>query len=102
MLRKLWSDDCGSTLVTSEILFIFAILVLGVIAGFVALRQAIISELTESAQALLALNQSFSFSGQSNCEAITFGSSASDTSNTINEFSVSAFNGGIINQTPCD
>ena len=72
----------GSTLVTSEILFIFAILVLGIIAGLVAVRQALISELTESAQALLAINQSFSFSGQSNCEAITAGSSASDITNT--------------------
>jgi hypothetical protein len=102
MLRNLWNDDRGSTLVTSEILVLFAILVLGIIVGLVALRQAIISELTESAQALLALDQSFSFSGQSNCEAITLGSSASDTTNTINEFSVGVFPGANISQTPCD
>jgi hypothetical protein len=102
MLRNLWNDDGGSTLVTSEILFIFAILALGIITGLVALRQALISELTESAQALLAINQSFSFSGQSNCESFTGGSSASDTTNTIFEGSVGAFNGAIISQTPCD
>ncbi len=104
MLRSLWNDDTGSTLVTSEIIFIFAILVLGIITGLVAVRQAVISELTESAQALLALNQSFSFSGQSNCESFTLGSSASDTTNTIGEgsFNVGPFNGATINQAPCD
>jgi hypothetical protein len=101
MIRKLWNDDCGSSLVTAEILFLFAILVLGVITGLVALRQALISELTETAQALLALNQSFSFSGQSNCESSTAGSSASDTTNTIGEGSVAASTASI-SQTPCD
>ncbi len=104
MLRNLWKDDDASTLVTSEILFIFAILVLGLVTGFIALRQALISELTESAQALLAINQSYSFSGQSNCESFTFGSSASDTTNTIGEFGVGVgpFGGATISQTPCD
>jgi len=101
MIRKLWNDDCGSTLVTSEILFIFTILVLGTISGLVAVRQALISELVETAQALLSLDQSYSFSGQSNCESSTAGSSQSDTTNTIAEGSVAAST-GIIAQTPCD
>jgi len=100
-MLKLWNDDGGSGLVTSEILFIFAILVLGAITGLVAVRQALISELTETAQALMALNQSFSFSGQSNCESSTAGSSASDTTNTINEVSTAASTAAI-SQTPCD
>ena len=101
MIRKLWNDDGGSGLVASEILFIFAIVVLGMITGLVAVRQALISELVESAQALLALNQSFSFSGQTNCEASTAGSSASDTTNTIGEGSA-APSTAAISQTPCD
>jgi hypothetical protein len=98
---KLWNDDCGAGLITAEWLFLFTILVLGSITGLVAVRQALISELTESAQALLALNQSFSFSGQSNCESSTAGSSGSDTTNTINEVSVAASHAQI-NQAPCD
>ena len=100
-LANLWNDDGGSTLVTSEILFIFAILVLGTISGLVAVRQAVLSELIETAQALMALNQSYSFSGQTNCEASTAGSSATDSTNTISEFS-SAASTAVINQTPCD
>jgi hypothetical protein len=103
MTRPLWDDDGGSTLVTSEIVFLFAILVLGLITGLVALRQSVISELVETAQALMALNQSFSFSGDSNCESATppDGSSASDTTNTIGEGSVSARTAAIA-FTPCD
>jgi hypothetical protein len=101
MIRKLWNDDCGSGLLTAEWLFIFAILVLGLISGLVAVRQALLSELVETAQAIMALNQSFSFSGQSNCESSTAGSAASDTNNTIGEASTNA-TPAVISQTPCD
>jgi len=101
MIRKLWNDDCGTGLLAAEFVLIFAILVLGIITGLVAVRQALISELTETAQALLAINQSFSFSGQSNCESSTAGSSASDTTNTIAEGSVGASTASI-SQSPCD
>jgi hypothetical protein len=78
MLRNLWSDDSGTGLVTMEILFLFAILVLGIITGLVAVRQGMISELIETAQAIMAINQSFSFSGQANCVSVTAGSAGSD------------------------
>src|SRR5262245_34466589 len=100
-MLKLWNDDCGSGVLTLEWLFIIAIMVIGLITGFVAVRQALLSELIETAQAILALNQSFSFSGQSNCESSTAGSSGSDTTNTISDVSVSASTANI-NQNPCD
>ena len=100
-MRKLWNDDCGSGLLTGEWLFLFAILVLGLITGLVAVRQALLSELVETAQAIMELNQSFSFSGQTNCESSTGGSAGSDVSNSISNFSVSAQT-SIIAQTPCD
>ena len=100
LMLRLWHDDSGA-LISMEFLFVATILVLGVITGLVAVRQAVISELTEFAQAVMALNQSFSFSGQTNCESSTAGSSASDTTNTI-------FNGSVfpstafVNQVPRD
>ena len=102
MIRKLWNDDCGTGgSGVIEWAFFVTIVVIGSITGLVAVRQAIISELTETAQALLALNQSFSFSGQSNCEASTAGSSASDTVDTIHEASVVPSSANI-SQLPCD
>jgi hypothetical protein len=100
-MLKLWNDDCGFAANTVEWLFMVTIMIIGLVTGFVAVRQALLSELIETAQAILALNQSFSFSGQSNCESSTAGSSASDTTNTINDFSVNASTAHI-NQNPCD
>ncbi len=101
ILRKLWDDDRGAGLVSSEVLFLYSLLLLGSVSGLVAMRQALVSEYTETAQSLLALNQSFSFSGQSNCAGSAAGSSASDSSNTIGLLSVSA-NGPLVSQTPMD
>jgi D-alanyl-lipoteichoic acid acyltransferase DltB (MBOAT superfamily) len=100
-MLKLWNDDCGFSANTVEWLFMIVILVIGLVTGWVAVRQALLSELIETAQAILALNQSFSFSGQSNCESSTAGSSGSDTTNTISDVSVGASTAAI-NQNPCD
>src|SRR5690349_2865077 len=100
-MLRLWNDDGGFASNSIEWLFMVTILVIGLITGWVAMRQAIESETIETAQAILALNQSFSFSGQSNCESSTAGSSASDTTNTITNASTAASTASI-NQNPCD
>src|SRR6516164_9430763 len=100
LLVRLWNDDAGA-LIAAEWVFVATILVIGAITGLVAVRQAVIVELHDVANAILALNQSFSFSGQSNCESSTAGSSGSDTTNTIIEGSVAASTASI-NQAPCD
>jgi len=82
MMAQLWKDDCGA-LIATEWVFVATITVLGVITGLVAVRNAVVSELTEFANAVLALNQSFSFSGLSNCRASTAGSAATDVCDSI-------------------
>jgi hypothetical protein len=101
VLKRLWADDAGA-LIATEWVFVATILVLGIITGLVAVRQAVISELTEFANAVLALNQSYSFSGQSNCQSSTAGSQATDSSDKIPAASVSADFNAAINQSPCD
>ena len=101
IISKLWNDDCGAIIAT-EWVFVVTILVLGIITGLVALRQAVISETTELAQAIMALNQSYSFSGQYNCESSTAGSCATDTCNTISESSSAAACCNSVSQLPCD
>ncbi len=51
---------------------------------------------------LLALNQGFNFSAQSNCEPSAAGSSASDTTNAINAASVAASSAPINPARPTD
>ena len=99
-LQRLWQDDAGA-LIATEWVFVATILVLGIITGLVALRQALISEMIETAQALVAINASFFSSGQSNCESSTAGSSASDTVDTITNVRTEATT-ATIEQSPCD
>jgi len=100
LMLKLWNDDCGA-LIATEWVFVATILVLGAITGLVAVRQAAISELTEFANAVMALNQSYSFTGQANCQSSTGGSAASDATNSIPASSISA-TASTITQNPCD
>jgi hypothetical protein len=101
MLKKLWTDDCGA-LIASEFLFLFTMLLVGTVSGMAAMRQAVISELVESANAVMALNQSYSFSGQQIAGlASTAGSSATDQSNTITMGSAAVTNVAI-SQQPCE
>jgi Flp pilus assembly pilin Flp len=88
LLWRLWSDDSGA-LIAAEWVFVGTILVLGVISGLVAVRQAVNSELTEFAQSVTALNQSYSFSGLQNCAASTAGSQAINTPSQANALAVS-------------
>jgi hypothetical protein len=82
MLLKLWNDDCGA-LISMEFLFVATILVIGVIIGLTNLREALNVELTELGNALLALSQGYSISGQSGSNASVDGSAAIDLPSTL-------------------
>jgi hypothetical protein len=73
-MRQLWLDDKGSGLVSMEIVFLGTLLVLGLITGWVGLRNVVNNELQELASAYGALSQSYSFAGLSGCAANTAGS----------------------------
>lgn len=84
LLLRLWSDDQGAIL-ASEYLFVITILVIGTIVGLTSLREAINNELAEAANALLALNQSFTISGQSGSGSMTGGSEVVDTPSMVTD-----------------
>src|SRR5262245_31147876 len=81
MLTRLWNDDAGY-IITTEMLLIFVILVLGLIAGLANLRMAIVNELTESVQAILGLNQTYQISGLTGCSGSTGSSGGTDSPGT--------------------
>jgi hypothetical protein len=84
MMLRLWKDDCGA-LIATEWVFVATILVLGSITGLVMVRQAVLAELQDMAQAIMSLDQSYSFSSQSNTESSTAGSQYFDLTETIIE-----------------
>ena len=68
MLKALWNDDCGAIL-SMELVLIATILVIGLVVGLSELNHAVANELNDVAEAIGALNQSYSFGGFSNVVA---------------------------------
>lgn len=76
-LLRLWNDQTGA-IISAEIILIATILVLGVIVGLKSLRDSIVTELADVAQAFANLNQSYSFSGVSGHHAFSSGGAFND------------------------
>lgn len=62
MLRKLWSDEAGA-IISAEIVLVATILVIGMIVGLKSVRDSVVTELADVAQAIANLDQSYSFTG---------------------------------------
>ena len=62
-LRDLWTDDCGALMAT-EWVILATVLLLGIIPGLVAVRNGLLSELSDEANAVMSLDQSYEFEGQ--------------------------------------
>ena len=75
----------GGFVITSELLIIVTILVIGLIVGQVTLRDQVNAELEDTAEAIGSLSQSYEFLGLSNVQgtAITDGSIFVDAQDTI-------------------
>ncbi|NQV27860.1 MAG: hypothetical protein HQ518_26215 [Rhodopirellula sp.] len=65
LMRQLWQDEAG-VIVSTEIILIMMILVFGMIAGLVSFRDAVTQELADTGLMVNTLNQSYSFSGNTN------------------------------------
>ena len=57
LLHRIWLEDEG--VLTFEWVLLVTLLVIGIVGGVAAIRDAIIDELGDVAQAMLALDQSF-------------------------------------------
>lgn len=74
---KLWNDDAGFV-VSIELILITTIAVIGLIAGLTAVRDAVVSELSDVAGAVQDLNQSYSFNAITGHSATNVGSDFND------------------------
>ena len=61
MLNKLWSDEAGAVL-SAEIVLVATILVIGMIVGLKSVRDAVVTELADVAQAIANIDQSYRYS----------------------------------------
>jgi Flp pilus assembly pilin Flp len=101
LFARLWNDDAGA-LLALEFLFMATILVIGIVVGLVNVRGAINAELSELANAILALSEGYTISGVSGCCASSDGSMAIDTPGAVTSPTcVAPSNFSIIDVLPC-
>ena len=74
---RLWSEEAGAV-VSAEIMLVATILVLGVIVGLKSVRDSVVTELADVAQAISNVNQSYTYSGTQGHHASTAGGSFID------------------------
>ena len=60
MLRKLWNDQ-GGFIISTELVLVATIVVIGMIVGLVSLRNQVVQELVAVGQAIGAISQSYAF-----------------------------------------
>lgn len=102
LIKQLWADDCGA-LIAAEYLFVATILVIGIVTGLTAVRNAVVSELEELANAYLSLSQGYTVSGLIGCCSQVQGSATIDTPNLVQESVCTAnFIPSVIDTLPCN
>jgi len=62
LVKRLWNDEAGF-IVSAELILIATIVVIGLLVGLAAVRDGIVSELSDVAGALQDVNQSYSIDG---------------------------------------
>ncbi len=62
LFRTLWKDEAGFV-ISTELVLVATILVLGMVVGMVSLRNQVVQELVDVGQAVGSLSQSYVFSG---------------------------------------
>lgn len=64
LLSRLWNEEAGAV-ISAEIMLVATILVLGIIVGLKSVRDSVVTELADVAQAVANVNQSYCYSGVS-------------------------------------
>ncbi len=77
VLTQLWRDDLGFV-VSSELVLIGTILVIGMIVGLATVRDQVVQELGDLGLAIGQINQSYSFSGITGHSSSVAGSAFTD------------------------
>lgn len=83
-MRNLWNDEAGF-IVSAELVLIATIMVIGLIVGMATVRDQVIQELADVAQAISNVNQSYSWSGVTGHTSSVAGSSFDDTTDFCDE-----------------
>lgn len=103
LLARFWNDD-GGAIIAIEWIFFVVIVLVGMVVGFIAIRNAVVDELTAVANAMDGLAICYSFAGLSNCESSVCGSQTIDVTAGASNIKAAKFAAGntvVINHNPC-
>lgn len=104
LCRALWADETGF-IVTSELVLISTVGIIGLTAGLACLRDSVVGELNDVADAVGSLNQSYCYTGfsaasQRCCKSRTFGSCFTDHEEATYTSRVDIEAGPVVTPTP--
>ena len=77
VINRFWNEQDGA-IVSAEIMLVATILVIGAIVGLKSVRDSVVTELGDVAQAFANINQSYCYSGTSGHDAFTGGGHFAD------------------------
>lgn len=77
LLKRFYHDD-AAFVISAELTLIATVAIIGLITGMVAIRDAVVSELSDVAGAMQDLNQSYSYNRVTGHSGWTYGSSWTD------------------------
>ena len=77
VLKRLWNDEAGFV-VSTELVLLATVAVIGLITGIAAVRDGVVSELSDVAGAVQEVNQSYSYDGVVGHNAATSGTKFDD------------------------
>ena len=77
LLHRLWADQAGFV-VSTELVLVATILVIGMVVGLATVRDAVVQELADVAAAIGSVNQSYEYSAVQGHTSATQGSQFSD------------------------
>jgi hypothetical protein len=84
VLHRLWADENGFV-ISSELILVGTMLVLGMIVGLTELRNQVVQELADLAVAIGRVNQTYVYSEVAGHSAVTAGSGFQDTNDFCDE-----------------
>ena len=77
VLKRLWNDEAGFV-VSTELVLLATVAVIGLLTGIVSVGDGVVSELSDVAGAVQEVNQSYSFDGVIGHNAATSGTQFND------------------------
>ncbi len=78
LLSRLWADEAGFV-VSSELVLVATVMVVGLLAGMTTVRDQVVQELADVADAVSEIDQSYSYSTITGHTSRTAGSHFNDT-----------------------